>query len=167
MAPLLSPPKNQPTWTQSTFTTSPTQLPTEQVWKDLIYAHYSLYSSTPILAVRAELGAFPTYIPGICRVSNYLAYLCDPTCPPLVAKEVIVQKTLAQPTNSHGGTMLGAYPNHTISQNPQYPPTSHNSKLTSKASTVGGGSNTSLHHPIVLNLIHSASSTSPSIVPHT
>ena len=67
---------------KGTFTTPPTQLPTEQVWKDLIYAHYSLHSSTATLAVRAELGAFPTYIPGICRVSNYLAYLCDPTCPP-------------------------------------------------------------------------------------
>ena len=81
---------------KGTFTTLPTQLPTDQVWKDLIYAHYSLHSSTPTLAVRAELGVFPTYIPGICRVSNYLAYLCDPTCPPLVAKAIIVQKTLAQ-----------------------------------------------------------------------
>ena len=81
---------------KGTFTTPPTQLPTDQVWKDLIYAHYSLHSSTATLAVRAELGAFPTYIRGICRVSNYLAYLCDPTCPPLVAKAVIVKKTLAQ-----------------------------------------------------------------------
>ena len=67
---------------KGTFTTSTTQLPTEQVWKDLIYAHYSLHPSTPLLAVRAELGSFPTYIPGICRVSNYMTYLCGPECPP-------------------------------------------------------------------------------------
>ena len=78
-----------------TFTLNPTQLPTDHIWKDLIYSHYSLHTSTPILGVRAELGAFPTYIQGICRVSNYMAYLCHPECPPLVARAVKAQKAIA------------------------------------------------------------------------
>ena len=40
---------------KGTFTTPTTQLPTEQVWKDLIYAHYSLHTSTPVLAVRRPM----------------------------------------------------------------------------------------------------------------
>ena len=51
-----------------TFTLNPTQLPTDHIWKDLIYSHYSLHTSTPILGVRAELGAFPNYIQGICQL---------------------------------------------------------------------------------------------------
>ena len=80
---------------KGTFTVNPTQLSTEQVWKDLVYSYYSLPTSTPVLAVRAELGAFPTYIQGMCGVANYMAYLCNPDCPPLTAKAVTVQKTLA------------------------------------------------------------------------
>ena len=150
---------------KDTFTTSPTQLPTEQVWKDLIYALYSLHSSSPILAVRAELGAFPTYIPGICRVSNYLAYLCDPNCPPLVAKAVIVKKTLAQVNKFSWWNNASSSP--TTSQKPLYPPTLHPSKPTFKVNIVDGGSNISYPHPTALNLIHSASSTRPKTLPHT
>ena len=49
-----------------TYASLTTQLTTEQTWKDMVYAHYSLHTSTPTLATRAELGAYPTYIPGIC-----------------------------------------------------------------------------------------------------
>ena len=52
-----------------------TQLSMEQVWKNIIYSHYSLHSTTPIMGVRAELGMYPTYIPAIIRLTKYMAYL--------------------------------------------------------------------------------------------
>ena len=46
-----------------TFSNLNTQLPTKSVWKGMIYSHYSLHKTIPILGVQAELGSFPTYIP--------------------------------------------------------------------------------------------------------
>ena len=79
----------------ATYASPTTQLATEHVWKDMVYAHYSLHTSTHTLAVRAELGAYPTYIPGISRLSNYMSYLCSPEAPPLVSKALLVQKAIA------------------------------------------------------------------------
>ena len=79
----------------ATYASLTTQLPTEQVYKDMVYAHYSLHISTPTLAVRAELGAYPTNIPGIVCLSNYMSYLCSPEVPPLVSKALLVLKAIA------------------------------------------------------------------------
>ena len=59
------------------------------------YAHYFRHTSTPTLVVRAELGAYPTYIPGIARLANYMSYLCSPDVPPLVSKAILVHKAIA------------------------------------------------------------------------
>ena len=69
-----------------TYASLTTQLATEQIWKDMVYAHYSLHTSTPILATRAKLGAYRTYIPSISRLSTYMSDLCGPTAPQLVSK---------------------------------------------------------------------------------
>ena len=57
----------------------------------------------------SQTGRLPHIYPSICRVS----YLCDPTCPPLVAKAVIVQKTLAQANKflwwNNAGRLLQPY----------------------------------------------------------
>ena len=79
----------------ATYASSTTQLPTDQIYKDMAYAHYFLHTSTPTLAVRAELGAYPTYIPGIARLANYMSYLCSPDVPPLVSKAILVHKAIA------------------------------------------------------------------------
>ena len=71
------------------FASLNTQLSTEQVWKGMMYSHYSLHASTPVLGVWAELGAFPTYIPGILRLTKYMAYITDSNAHPLLAKVVI------------------------------------------------------------------------------
>ena len=39
-----------------TFAYLNTQLSTEQVWKGMTYSHYSLYTTTTVLGVRADLG---------------------------------------------------------------------------------------------------------------
>ena len=94
-----------------TFANLNTQLPTEMVWKGMIYSHYSLHKTTPTLGVRAELGAFPTYILAIQRLTNYMAYLADPELHPLAAKAKIVQQSLAadKKPNSPGGTTHGEF----------------------------------------------------------
>ena len=79
----------------ATYASSTTQLPTDQTYKDMAYAHYFHHTSTPTLAVRAELGAYPTYIPGIARLANYMSYLCSPDVPPLVSKAILVHKAMA------------------------------------------------------------------------
>ena len=79
----------------ATYASSTTQLPTDQTYKDMAYAHYFLHTSTPTLAVRAELGAYPTYIPGIARLANYMSYLCSQDIPPLVSKAILVHKAMA------------------------------------------------------------------------
>ena len=66
-----------------TYASLTTQLDTEQIWKDMVYAHYSLHTSTPILATSAELGA-------------YMSYLCGPTAPPLISKALLVQRAIAR-----------------------------------------------------------------------
>ena len=73
-----------------TFAYLNTQLNTEQVWKGMTYSHYSLHTSTP---VRAELGAFPSYIPGIIHPTKYMAYQTT-NAHPLLAKAVITQKAI-------------------------------------------------------------------------
>ena len=79
----------------TTYASPTTQLPTDQTYKDMAYAHYFLHTSTPTLAVRAELGAYPTYIPGIARLANYMSYLCSQDVPPLVSKAILVHKAMA------------------------------------------------------------------------
>ena len=79
----------------NTFASLNTQLSTKQVWKVMTHSHYSLHTSTPVLGVRAELGAFPTYIPGILRLTKYMAYITDSYAHPLLAKAVITLKAIA------------------------------------------------------------------------
>ena len=45
------------------------------------YTHYQLSITTPTIAVRLELGATPTYIPGIARLAKYLSYINGPGVP--------------------------------------------------------------------------------------
>ena len=84
----------------ATYASSTTQLPTDQIYKDMAYAHYFLHTSTPTLAVRAELGAYPMYIPGIARLANYMSYLCSPDVPPLVSKSHTLPQTIHLPSIS-------------------------------------------------------------------
>ena len=65
-------------------------------WLKNDYSHYSLHKTTPTLGVRAELGTFPTYIPAIQRLTNYMAYLSDPDLHPLAAKAIVQQSIAAK-----------------------------------------------------------------------
>ena len=96
MDPYIHPRKVAQSSPTDTYASLTTQLDTKQIWKDMVYAHYSLHTSTPILATRAEMGAYPTYIPGIPRLSNYMSYLCGPTAPPLISKALLVQQAIAR-----------------------------------------------------------------------
>ena len=58
-----------------TFASPSSQLSTEDTWKKFIYPHYNLHASTPILAVRAELGQYPTFVAGISRLASYMSYI--------------------------------------------------------------------------------------------
>ena len=60
----------------------------------MVYSHYQLSATTPIIAVRSELGSPPTFIPGIARLAKYLAYINGPEAPPLVTKAVMVHKAI-------------------------------------------------------------------------
>ena len=75
---------------------SPTsELNTEDIWKRMIYSHYQLGITTPLLAVRSELGSFPTYIPGVSHLANYMSYISSPWAPTLVHKAVLAQQAIA------------------------------------------------------------------------
>ena len=78
----------------ATFGSLSSQLNTEDVWKRMVYSHYQLGATTPILAVRSELGSPPTFIPGIARLAKYLGYLTSPDAPPLVARAVLVHRAI-------------------------------------------------------------------------
>ena len=65
-----------------TFSAPSSQLPTEDTWKKFIYPHYLLNESTPILAVQAELGSFPTFISGISCLAKYMSYITQETARP-------------------------------------------------------------------------------------
>ena len=78
-----------------TFASPSSQLSTEYVWKKFIYPHYNLHASTPILAVRAELGQYPTFVAGISRLASYMSYITQDTAPPLIRKAVYTQKVMA------------------------------------------------------------------------
>ena len=74
-----------------TFASPSSQLSTEDTWKKFIYPHYNLHASTPILAVRAELGQYPTFVAGISRLASYMSYISQDTAPPLIRKAVYAQ----------------------------------------------------------------------------
>ena len=78
----------------TTFASLTSQLNTEDIWKRMVYAHYQLNTTIPSIAVRSELGSFPTYISGIARLTKYLAHICGPGAPPLVTRAVMVQKAI-------------------------------------------------------------------------
>ena len=144
----------------ATYASLTTQLAMGHVWKDMVYAHYSLHTSTPTLAVRAELGAYPTYIPGISRLSNYMSYLCSTEAPPLVSKAPLVQKALAHTSkfswwNNTYKSLLT--PSLILPQTP---------RTTSAEPTVDGGSPKSTP-PTHLNYPPSANSTHHSTQHHT
>ena len=78
-----------------TFASPSSQLSTEDTWKKFIYPHYNLHASTPIFAVRAELGQYPTFVAGISRLASYMSYISQDTAPPLIRKAVYTQKVMA------------------------------------------------------------------------
>ena len=92
--PYMHPRKVEKLGPTATFGSLSSQLNTEDVWKRMVYSHYQLSATTPILAVRSELGSPPTFIPGIARLAKYLAYLTSPDAPPLVARAVLVHKAI-------------------------------------------------------------------------
>ena len=81
-----------------TFAAPSSQLSMEDTWKKFIYPHYGLNESTPVLAVRAELGQYPTFISGISRLASYMSYITQDTAPPLVRKAVLTRKVMATRT---------------------------------------------------------------------
>ena len=94
----------------------------------MAYAHYFLHTSTPTLAVRAELGAYPTYIPGIARLANYMSYLCSQDAPPLVSKAILVHKAMALKSKFAWWNNAWRILNHvsvTSRQHPAPPPRHH------------------------------------------
>ena len=76
-----------------TFSSLSCQLNTEEGWKRFIYSHYTLNETTPVLAVRAEIGSYPTFIAGISRLAKYMLYITDEGA--LVRKAVLTQKVMA------------------------------------------------------------------------
>ena len=71
------------------------QLSTEDTLKKFIYPHYNLNASTPVLAVRAELGQYPTFVSGISCLASYMSYISQDTAPPLIRKAVYAQRVMA------------------------------------------------------------------------
>ena len=78
-----------------TFASPSSQLSTEETWKKFIYPHYNLNASTLVLAVRAELGQYPTFVSGISRLASYMSYISQDTAPPLIRKAVYAQRVMA------------------------------------------------------------------------
>ena len=81
-----------------TFASPSSQLSTEDTWKKFIYPHYNLNASTLVLAVRAELGQYPTFVSGISRLASYMSYISQDTAPPpprLIHKAVYAQRVMA------------------------------------------------------------------------
>ena len=66
----------------ATFSTPSSQLPTEDAWKKFIYPHYWLNESTPVLAVRAEFGSYPTFVAGISCLAKYMSFITQEAAPP-------------------------------------------------------------------------------------
>ena len=65
------------------------------MWKKFIYPHYNVNASTPVLAVRTELGQYPTFVSGISRLASYMSYISQDTAPPLIRKAVYTQRVMA------------------------------------------------------------------------
>ena len=61
----------------------------------MVYSHYQLSATNPIIAVRSELGSPPTFIPGIARLAKYLAYINGPEAPPLVTRAIMVHQAIS------------------------------------------------------------------------
>ena len=78
-----------------TFASPSSQLSTEDTWKKFIYPHYNLNASTPVPAVRAELGQYPTFVSGFSRLTSYMSYISQDTAPPLIRKAVYTQMVMA------------------------------------------------------------------------
>ena len=94
--------------------------PPNSIWR---ISGNHLKATTPTLAVRSELGSFSTYISGISRLTNYMAYICSPWAPPLVTKAIMVIKPYPPNQSSHGGTTRGECWNHSMKhQTTFYPP---------------------------------------------
>ena len=90
--PYMHPRKVEKPGPTATFGSLSSQLNTEDIWKRMVYSHYQLSATTPIIAV----GLPPNLIPGIARLAKYLAYINGPEAPPLVAKAVMVHRSLLQ-----------------------------------------------------------------------
>ena len=91
-----------------TFASPSSQLSTEDTWKKFIYQHYNLNESTPVLAVRAELGQHPTLVFGISRLTGYMSSITQDTAPPPLSSKLSLPKKSWLPSpNIIGGLTPG------------------------------------------------------------
>ena len=91
-----------------TFSTPSSQLPMEDAWKKFIYPHYSLNESTPVLAVRAKFGSYPTFVAGISRLAKYMPYIIQEAPPlPWSVRPSSPKKLLQPKPNTTGGPTHG------------------------------------------------------------
>ena len=127
-----------------TFSTLSSQLTTEDVWKRFIYPHYNLHESTPVLAVRAEFGSYPTFVAGISRLAKYMSYISQEEAPPSWFVKLSSPRRSWHPrTNSTGGPTHGESWINSRSKSPTPPISPQNvSKMRSVPNTVAGGFNT-------------------------
>ena len=135
----------------------------------MVYAHYSLHTSTPILATRAEQGAYPTYIPGISCLTTNMSYPCSLTAPPLISKALLVQQATARSSKFswwNNTWRILAPVNITPNNISNPPPPPLTLRTASKAHTAVGGSPNPTPQPPP-NYPPSANSTHPSTQPHT
>ena len=72
-----------------------------------IYPHYNLNESTPVLAVRAELGQYPTFVSGISCLASYMSYITQDTAPPLSTKLSLPKESWLPNPNIIGGLTPG------------------------------------------------------------
>ena len=144
------------------------QLPTEDTWKKFIYPHYLLNESTPILAVWAELGHYPTFISGISRLAKYMSYITQETAPPLVRKAVLTQKVMAAKTKYNWWSNTWRILNHfMVKESDLPPPPPAASRKRSDLNTVVGGCDTSQTPITPLGSVPTVSSRPHSVPPHT
>ena len=126
----------------ATFSTPSSQLPTEDTWKKFIYPHYYLNESTPVLAVQAEFGSYPTFVASISGLAKYMSYITQEAAPPpLVRKAVLTQKVIAAKTKYNWWSNSWRILDHFQVQKSDPPPPPAASKMRSNRNTAAGGSN--------------------------
>ena len=151
-----------------TFATPSSQLSTEDMWKKFIYPHYGLNESTPVLAVRAELGQYPTFVSGISRLASYMSYITQDTAPPLIRKAVLTQGVMAARTKYNWWSNSWRILNHfQVKESDSSDPPPASSRRRSGHNTGVGGCDTSPTLTTPLSSVPSVSLRPPLVHPHT